>query len=77
MKLRNGFVNNPDVLIISCRLLVQKVDMLRYRPSNNISPIHAILHEEDCELFVRIRIRNGNKLPLSSGAPTVIISAFL
>ena len=36
MKLRNGFVNNPDVLIISCRLLVQKVDMLRCRPSNNI-----------------------------------------
>jgi len=28
---------------------------------HNSIPIHAILHEEDCELFVRIRItHNGN-----------------
>ena len=27
------------IIIISCRLLVQKVDMLRCRPSNNICPL--------------------------------------
>jgi len=34
-----------------------QVDVGRIRICKAPSPIHVILHEEDCELFVRIRIR--------------------
>jgi len=44
------------------------------------SPIHAILHEEDCELFIRIRIRNSRALetePLDRSYTTYCQSSYL
>ena len=43
---------------LECSLSSDMARMSHFCRQWRLKPIHAILHEEDCELFIRIRIRN-------------------
>ena len=60
---------------LECSLSSDMARMSHFCRQWRLKPIHAILHEEDCELFIRIRIRNQAPPKQSAVCSTCIIPA--